>query len=123
MPTLREIEAMREERRKNAERPMPVEEALARFWELAGTLRKKDGVEPLGNLAGLWIRKVDERWLFKANGHREAIDNVPPFSIYVEYNGWPAGVIDPGGAAFAAGTLANIQTFNAALEACINGKE
>lgn len=32
---------------------------------------------------------------------------VPPFGIYLEFNGWPAGVVTPGGGCIAAGGVAN----------------
>jgi len=43
---------------------------------------------------------------------------VPPFRLYVEYNGWPAGILDPlGNGEFAAHeTGANAETFCTALE-------
>lgn len=119
MPKLSEIQAEREKRRKANEHATPYEDALARFWDLAVQLRKKDGIPGLSHHPGVWTRKLDDRWTLKANGHGEPIDDVPPYSFHIEYNGWPAGVIDPNGAVFAAGTLANLDTFNAALEAAI----
>ena len=39
-----------------------------------------------------------------------------PFHTYIEYNGWPAGVLNPlGEGEFAAGTGANVESFVAAL--------
>lgn len=87
---------------------------VARTWDLLGDLRIKDGTqfEP----QKLWKRKIDERWTMAVNGSKERIENVPAFSIYVDFNGWPAGLIDTRGCSFAAGTLANLETFNEALQ-------
>ena len=62
---------------------------------------------------------VDDRWVVKVNGHREQVESVPPFSALLEFNGWPAGIIDPFGGTIAAGELANEDTFIAAMEAAI----
>lgn len=35
---------------------------------------------------------------------------VPAFTFYIEWNGWPAGLIDPSGGVIAAGELANEST-------------
>lgn len=119
MPKMVDIQAMRELRKKNQERSIPELDEMDRFWNLAAQLRKKDRVPPPGKIEGLWIRKIDERWLMKANGHKEVIDLVPPFSIYVEFQGWPAGMIDPNGATFANGKIANLKLFNDAIEAAL----
>lgn len=42
---------------------------------------------------------------------------IPPFHLYVEYNGWPAGFLNPYDGVIAAGTHANEATLIAALEA------
>jgi hypothetical protein len=120
VPKASEIQAMREARRQSNEHPTPYEDALLKFWDLAVALRKKDGVPPPGKLEGLWIRKLDEQWLMKCNGHAEKIDGVPPFSFYIEFNGWPAGIIDAQGSTFAAGQLANFLTFVSVLEAAFH---
>lgn len=41
---------------------------------------------------------------------------VPAFHCYVEFNGWPAGLLSPYDGTFAAGEAANEETFIAALE-------
>lgn len=82
------------------------------------------GAAPLNKLPGLWEFKVDERWWFAMNGHRETINTsddepVKPFTCYIKYNGWPAGILDFGGGIIAAGEGANEDTFIAALEAAL----
>lgn len=97
--------------------------ALDDIWSAIFELAKSDGVVPLKALPGCWYRRLDERWEIGVNGHREARSctfadgpsRVPPFSICVVFNGWPAGIIDPHGGSIAAGALANIDTFVEAL--------
>lgn len=78
------------------------------------------GAAPINKHPGCWEHKVDERWWLSANGHRVPVTNsrgvkVQPFHVYVEFNGWPAGVFSPYGGEFAAGSTANEATFIAAL--------
>ena len=74
-------------------------------------------------------RQVDDAWFVAFNGYAEDTpttggkdamgQEVPvfPFSVYVEYHGWPAGMLTPSGGEFAAGAGANPGTFVAALAA------
>jgi len=66
--------------------------------------------------------KIDDHWELCVNGFSEERDTGPfgqskashkigPFSAYVEFNGWPAGEFNPYGGCFAAGELANEETF------------
>lgn len=78
------------------------------------------GVAPLNKRSGCWEERIDEQWEIAVNGHRTPMRcshdcDVPPFSVYVQYNGWPAGIIDPSGGVIAAGVCANEDTFIAAL--------
>jgi hypothetical protein len=54
---------------------------------------------------------VDENWTIAVNGHREPRKykdvTVEPFCAYVEWCGWPAGIIGIAGGMIAAGELAN----------------
>lgn len=94
---------------------------LERLAELAMIV----GVAPLNKLPGCWEYEVDERWAFAFNGHPEPKASkycpapVLPFSVYVQFNGWPAGVIDPTGGVFAAGDAANEDAFIDAIEEAI----
>lgn len=75
----------------------------------------------------LWEHKVDEQWLFAINANTEPVKTasgveVEPFHVYVEYNGWPAAILTVRGeGTFAAGTAANVDTFNAAVIAAARG--
>lgn len=75
------------------------------------------GVKKIDKLPGLWVNKVDDTWTIKCNGHLEAIEGVPPFSWFIEYNGWPAGIMDiMGGGILCAGEGGNEANLIAALE-------
>lgn len=92
-------------------------------WAGCGALALKDKVGVIANLPdGLYRRKIGDLWRIVFNGTGEARKpddgpELPPFSVYVEYNGWPAGIIDPAGGILAAGDAANEDTFIAAIEA------
>lgn len=79
------------------------------------------GVANIKELPGCWEYQLDEAWWFAMNGHRETVVCsrgmvVPPFSLYVEYYGWPAGILRaPGDGEFAAGTGANPLAFAEAV--------
>lgn len=80
------------------------------------------GVRNIGEIAGCWEVELDDAWWFALNGHGEPTKcskgtEVPPFTVYVEFNGWPAGLVDPHGGVLAAGDAANEDTFIAAIRA------
>jgi hypothetical protein len=52
-----------------------------------------------------------EGWRLTLNTTVEKIDRYEPVSAYVEWNEWPAGIIDPFGGCIAAGAAANLETF------------
>ena len=81
---------------------------------------------PLNKMPGLWHRKLDEHWAIWVNGKTTTQSTpdgaaVDPFHCYVEFNGWPAGILSvpTGQGAIAAGKLANYETFCDALKAAI----
>ena len=96
---------------------MPVAEAFAEIAVLAQRL----GVTEINKLPGCWEHQVDEQWWIAVNGRSEAVEcsrgfKIDPFDCYIEYNGWPAGSINPGGGIIAAGEGANEDTFIEALQ-------
>lgn len=96
--------------------------------ELIFELHKRDGIPGLAMLPGLWERKLDEQWTIWINGHMEPVarpgnhEPIPPGDVYVEFNGWPAGLFSliDGEGVVAAGAAANYGTFCAALQAAID---
>lgn len=58
---------------------------------------------------------IDKRWKATLNGHSETRNNIPPFHVYVEYNGFPAGIIGAHSGCIAAGEAANERTLIRAL--------
>lgn len=93
-------------------------------WLGCGALAFKDKTGPCANLPdGLYRRKVGDLWRIVLNGTNKESPKqddhpaLPPFAAYVEFNGWPAGIIDPSGGILAAGEAANEDTFIAAIEA------
>jgi hypothetical protein len=82
------------------------------------------GAAPINKFDGCWEHQIDERWWIAMNGHKQERltsegDRVLPYSCFIKYNGWPAGILDFGGGIIAAGEGANENTFIAALEAAI----
>lgn len=95
----------------------PIAEAFVRIVELAEAL----GVQRINELPACWEHQVDEQWRIHINAHRHQVKaesgaEVPPRSCYIEFNGWPAGVITPVNGWIAAGEAANERTFIEALK-------
>lgn len=95
----------------------PISEA---FYEIAN-LAERLGVKDINVLPGCWEFRLDDQWWIAVNGRKEAVKcstgvMVEPVHAYVEYNGWPAGVLTPYGGVIAAGSAANEQTFIDALK-------
>lgn len=80
---------------------------------------------PLYKHQACWECQVDEHWKVAVNGHLQpklcSWTNLPvdPGTAYIEFNGWPAGLVTPWGGVIAAGDAANEDTFIAALRARI----
>ena len=95
--------------------------AICKLAQLGGAL----GVTKITELPGCWEHKIDDEWEIAFNGHDEATASslssvpVPPMSVYIQYNGWPAGVVGFLGGVIAASEGANEETFLAAIEAAI----
>lgn len=91
-------------------------------WAGVCLLAMKDGVERIRDVpGGIWRRDIGAHWKVAMNGSAETrkFEGCPldPYSIFVEFNGFPAGIINPAGGVIAAGSLANEDTFIAAIEA------
>lgn len=95
-----------------------VTEAFAEIAALAERL----GVSNIVAQPGCWEHQIDDRWWMAVNPHKEPTAcskgaDVPAMSAVLEFNGWPAGIIDPFGGIIAAGAAANEDTLIAALKA------
>jgi hypothetical protein len=53
------------------------------------------------------IGDKDHGWHVALNTTNQEIDDIPPFTAALHWNGWPAGFIDPRGGMIAAGEAAN----------------
>lgn len=96
-------------------------------FELLVDLCVAVGASPPKQFPACWELKLDEHWEIAFNGHsgpRRCSHgrDVAPFTCYVQFNGWPAGVFDVTGGAIAAGEGANEFTFLAALRARIDAE-
>ncbi len=104
----------------------PICEAFMKLAELA----TKDGIGAFNTLPGCWTRHIGKQWWIAVNGHKTSMKatspngasagdgiSVEPFHVYIEFNGWPAGIFTPYGGAIAAGDAANESTFISAIEA------
>ena len=91
------------------------------FYEVM-QLGSRLGVKNINTLPGCWEHQVDDKWFIAVNAHDSPVEcskgpSVAPFHCYVEYNGFPAGLISPHDGIIAAGECANEDTFIAALKA------
>lgn len=81
--------------------------------------------EPLTKYPGCWECTIDEHWKIAVNGHAEpkvcSLSTLPiePFHCFIDFNGWPAGLMSPYGGTIAAGEAANEVTFIEAVNAAI----
>jgi len=90
------------------------------LFVLIAMLAEQDGV-CLPHVKGCWERKIGPEWWIAINGHDEAQRcsrgvNVSFGHCYVEYNGFPAGLMTPYGGVIAAGRIANEESFAEALQ-------
>lgn len=65
---------------------------------------------------GLWTNKVDDQWEITMNGKDEVVENIPPFSWSIKFNGWPAGILGVmGDGILCAGSHGNEENLKKAL--------
>ncbi len=97
---------------------------ICEAFHLIGKLGSALGVKSIKDFTGCWEHDIDEHWHIALNGHQETVKSssgveVAPFNCWVEWNGWPAGYLDPRGGIIAAGEAANEESFCDALRAAI----
>jgi hypothetical protein len=97
---------------------------LPESFVLAVDLAMAKGFRSIKDVPGCVEIEVDEHWRVSFNGHRQTAHtstglDVPPVTMAVEFNGWPAGLVNAGGGTIAAGALANEATLCEALRAAL----
>ena len=88
--------------------------------DLLAQLGIQDGVAPL---RGPYVRQIDEHWRVCLNPDEAPYHwggfTIPRFHCAIEFNGWPAGLLNPFEGTIAAGKVANEEALIAALRAAI----
>jgi len=79
------------------------------------------GWKGIAGEAGCTEHQVDESWWFAVNPHLEACEcsmgvKVPAGHVYIQFNGWPFGLVNCYEGMCGAGRLANEDTLIEALE-------
>ena len=98
-------------------------QAIAEWSTSHGIDNIKDRQEPGKAFSMGEIEHDGSKWAIWVNASSEPVLEterfaaLPPWTFYIEFNGWPAGFVNAGGGTIAAGEAANIHTFLAALEA------
>lgn len=96
---------------------------ISAVFSKACDLAIAQGFSGLNKIPGCLEIYVDERWWFAINAHPETVEstkgNVPPMTIYFEFNGWPAGMIGPRDGCLCGGAAANEGELIKALDAAI----
>jgi hypothetical protein len=88
---------------------------LSGLWTSICTIAERDGVVPLNKLPGLWKFEAGDFWL-TVNPHREKIEEVDPYTVNVERNGWPIAMIGPYDACFIVDGLQSMFALDKALK-------
>ncbi len=96
-------------------------DVVAKVWEELFRIAKGRDLLPLLKQPGAFeLGDPDEGWYVAVNGHRHEVEvrgsKVPPFTAYVQWNGWPAGLLTPMQGTIAAGEAANGETLVAWLQ-------
>jgi hypothetical protein len=96
----------------------PVSEVMAEIAAMAAAL----GVTRINEMEGCWEHQIDDQWWVAVNGHQEDMEcstggKVPPYGMWFEYNGWPAGLVGASGGWVAAGAAANEDSLIDAIKA------
>ncbi|MFQ5539217.1 MAG: hypothetical protein ACE5FB_02365 [Candidatus Binatia bacterium] len=91
----------------NQDRVCTVFYAVSKLCEVLGESPIRDKV---------WTHKLDDHWLIKINGFPEPKEGIPAFHMMVDFNGFPAGCVSPFEGSFAAGAVANEDSFIEAVE-------
>ncbi len=96
-------------------------EHVTEVFSSIGSLAWWLGYRDIAHNEGLTEFDIDERWDVAINPHREDMRdargcNVPPKSMALYYNGWPAGVVTAHTGTISAGKVANEDALLDAIE-------
>ncbi|WP_427340957.1 hypothetical protein [Caloranaerobacter sp. DY30410] len=85
-------------------------------------LANKLGISPIKDT--IWEHQIDDKWKIVVNGH-DTIQNyngldLEPFHMYIEYNGFPAGIVNPYDGIICAGSEANEDKLIEAIKLALN---
>ena len=107
--------------------PTPQQDALQDVWLALTALAKASGTPCIKDQ--VWHYKISDKWEIWINGNKVKAagirsDGRPtsmlnPYEAYIEFNGWPAGIMTPFESMIAHGTIANIFTLRDAIRAAI----
>lgn len=110
------------------EQPTEHQTAFAEMWDGICTLALLD-IGPAGKTikGSVWDSRdlLGKQWRcwINATDQGQKVGNctqeIRPFEMYVEFNGWPAGIVDPHDGVIAAGEEANVFTFRDAVKRAI----
>lgn len=100
--------------------------SLEELWTAIFDLTEAHGAAPMSQHKDGWIMRLDRRWCLAVNGLNESLRMripppnshellVPPFHVYVDFNGWPFAFITPETAEVGCGEVANIDTLYEAI--------
>jgi hypothetical protein len=101
--------------------PDQISMAMVAVCDLALSL----GFRDLNKRDDCWEHQIDANWWVAVNGRKEPTKcshglTVHPYQCYIEFNGFPAGIIDPYDGIIAAGDAANEDSFIEAVKAATN---
>lgn len=102
---------------EQAERP--ISEAFMVASELAYQKAVAEGYDNISAYPGMITVVLDDRWTFDLHAQVQDIDGLPAGTVRINFNGWPAGIVNAYGGVIAAGALANEDTFLAAAKSAM----
>jgi len=104
--------------------PTAEQNAFAEMWAAICTLALKDNGGKTLNGRVWYSGELIERWRcwINATDQNQVVAKghvIKPFEMYVEFNGWPAGICDPHTGLICAGEAANVFTLRDAIHHAI----
>ena len=102
--------------------------AVCTVVDMICRLHQALGMQPVKGQ--VWIHKLNKNWTIAINGKSHAVEIEPekcmkaelrPIDFAVWWNGWLAGLFNPHGGIFAAGSGANEDAFIEVVEKAIEG--